>query len=166
MGGQTKNKFSMKELLLFAFAVIFSSAGCNSSKVDVPNDMYVKYFIKGSLIKYETTIELTKDNMKLAYLSSSTGKISKFEYTTDEAQVSKVYNFVKTNKLLLRESPKPDLLPDAPEENFVVTYGGKSNTIDFGSVKEKPAELQQLKNMLFDIAEKYKPGWKKDAGLE
>jgi hypothetical protein len=156
----------MKTFLLFSFTLITFLSGCNSSKTDIPKDFQVIYSNKSYLIKFETTIDLTGDHLKLYYTSSSPEKTINGIFTAGEKDINSIYDFIEQKKLMKMKSPEPEKLLDAPEENFTITISGKTNSIDFGSVKEKPSELLQLKNMLFDLAEKYKPGWKKETGME
>ncbi len=153
--------------IFLSLSILWLLSSCSSSGTGgLSKDFDVSYYSKSSLMKYELKIEINRRSLILNYKNESKGLSENFSYNIEESESENLYNYLKSNNINSLKAPPPDRLLDAPVQLIKVKYNNKSNSINFGTVKDPPVKIINLKNTLFELASKYNKNWKKDLDLQ
>ena len=153
--------------IFLSLSILWLLASCSSSKTNgVPKNFDVSYYSKSSLMQYELKIEINRKNLSLNYKNESKGLSGNYSYTIEDSESENLYNYLKSNNINSLKMPPSDKLLDAPIQTIKVSYNNKSNIIDFGTIKDPPEKIINLKNMLFELTSKYNKNWKKDLDFQ
>ena len=139
--------------------------GCSSSS-DIPSDFSLVYKSENALMDWRLNITLNSESLILEYKNKQDNISGNNVYNITEREALKIYKYMKSSGFLNMKPPEGEKIVDMPTQNLSGKYGGKSNYIEFGTVKELPESLSTLKQMLFDLASRYNNSWEKDVGLE
>jgi hypothetical protein len=149
-----------KNILFLLMAVMF---GC-SAVSNIPSDFKASYISKSELTKWSMSIQVDSDEMKLSYLNN--GVVGNGTYSLTNEETGKLYDYMKSSGFLSMSQPQGEKITDMPTQKLSGTYNSKSNSIEFGTVKEPPVALTTLKQMLIDLAGKHNKDFKKVMGYE
>jgi len=153
----------MKSKFIFlVFAIIL---GCSSSS-DIPSDFSLSYSSRNALMNWEIKITIESKSLKLDYKNQQNGTSGNGVYDITESEAKTLYNYMKSSSFLSMSQPDGEKILDAPTQNITGKYGGKSNSIEFGTVKIPSETITTLKQILFDLSSKYNSKWKKDMNFE
>lgn len=154
------------KIFLYLF-ILCLLASCSPSKTTgLSKNFDLSYYSKSSLIQYELKIEVNRKKLSLNYKNKRKGLSSNYSYDIEDSESENLYKYLKSNNMNSFKAPASDRLLDVPVQTIKVNYDNKSNTIDYGTVKDPPIEIINLKNMLFELTSKYNKNWKKDLDLQ
>jgi hypothetical protein len=149
-----------KKIIFLLLAVMF---GC-SAVSNIPSDFKASYISKSELTKWSLSIQIDEDVLKLSYLNNGVVGSGSYSLTIEEER--SIYEYMKSSGFLTMSQPEGEKITDMPSQQLSGTYSGKSNTIEFGTVKEPTVKLTTLKQMLIDLAGKHNKDFKKVMNFE
>ncbi len=104
--------------------------------------------------------------MNLSYKNEQNNTSGNGVYAVKKSESYEIYKYFKSINFSTMNPLQGDKILDAPQQNIKAIYDDKSNSIDFGTVKDLPENIIRAKKMIIDLASKYNQGFKKDLGLE
>lgn len=147
------------------FLVFVFFAACTASS-DIPSDFSLTFTSKSELMKWEVNISLNNESLKIVYKNSQNNSSGNWVYTVKQSDAEKIYKYMKSSGFIKTKVTVGEKVLDAPSQNLTGVYNAKSNSIDFGNIKEPPENLRNLKQMLFELSDKYNNNWRKESGME
>lgn len=142
---------------------IAAFSGC-SAVTNIPTDLKASYITKSELTKYSLSIVIEDDVLRLSYLNN--GVVGSGKYSLSNDELKNIYNQMKTSGFLSVPQPEGEQITDMPSQTLFGRYDGKSNSIEFGTVREPASAITNLKQLLIDITAKYNKNFKKVMNLE
>jgi len=129
---------------------------CASTMSDgYPPDFSVQFDALSHLMRSETTVKVTGDSLLLYHKSSQLKEPIDDTYKLDALEVKEFYKFLEEIDFHAMQPPKSERMLDAPEVSITAVYNGKRTSIAIGSVKEIPQSVQQCRQRIFELANKY-----------
>jgi len=151
----------MKKNILYILLAVF--LGCSAAS-NIPSDFKVSYISKSDLTKWSMSIQVEDDVLKLSYLNN--GVVGSGTYSLTHDEVTKLYDYMRASGFLTIAQPEGEKLTDMPTQTLSGKYDRKTNTIEFGTVKEPSESLTTLKQMLVDLAGNHNKSFKKVMNFE
>lgn len=155
----------MRKTAGFLFIILFILFGCSGSS-QIPSDFSLSYSTKSELMKWEVNLSLSNESLKIDFKNSQGNTSGNSLYTIKDFEAEKIYKFMKSSGFIKTNITEGEKVLDAPTQNLTGVYSGKRNSVDFGNIKEPPDNISKLKQMLFELADKYNSNWRKDSGME
>jgi len=148
-------------ILLLAFVFI----NCSGSK-DYEKNFYLEYSVKSYTVKYSFDLALKGTTLNVNYLSfeNSSSKVKTF---SNQGNITEdLYNYLKEVNFQNVKQPEQLNQLDAPIRKLIVNFDSYKINLDLSRVKNEPASVKKLLEILFGHLDKLIPGWRKDSGLE
>jgi len=143
--------------------MIFTGIDCaTSSAYQCPSDFEVTYLSRSTLIDYETKIVITAGEIRFYHKDRQHNDAIEETHPTDPTTINNLYHYLDSVKFLAITSPKREVVLDAPDERISATYQGRSNTVEFGGVRNLADQISTLRKRLFAIADTSSPRWQKE----
>lgn len=156
----------MKIITLFLTILIsVSFFSCsNHDAASVENSC--EYYSKGYLIPFEVKITVTGNDLHFFYVGSKMEKAFEKNYTIKDDEKKEFFGYLYEIDFLKMEVPELEKMRDAPLTTLSAHLNAESREINIGQMSTPPESLVNLRTKIFNLANVYKPGWKKEVGFE
>ena len=126
----------------------------------------MQYYSRGYLIPFEVRITVTGKNLEVYYTKPDMPAPIDENFTITEDESNKLFDYLKEIDFMKMELPGTEKKMDAPVTKLKADMNGDSREIELDQLSSIPESLTNLKTKIFDLASRYKPGWKKEIGFE
>ncbi len=146
--------------LLFLLWLTMTCAWVCAGDRGLPSDFHVTYTDRSGFLGYVNRIDILPDSIYLYSASRLRRDTIDERIAVAPERVRGLYAFLDSLQILSLASPPHGRYPDAPEEEILVTYGGRSCTLSIGGRENLPVPLADARSSIITFADSASRRWR------